>query len=195
MIKVIAFDYGGVLGTDADAWTTTFKKVLEVSGLTNSEMLKIWEKHWPKLKIGKEEIINYWADAAKKKDINPEILRNIYNESITIDSKMLNLAKSMKNKHKLIILSNDTVDWMDAKKEKFNLLNIFEKIYCSGNMGIAKPNKEIFEYVLKDLNIKPGELLFIDNQENNIEAANSLGIKTILFVDEISFKNKIKLFS
>ncbi len=186
MTEVIAIDYGGVLGTEADAWNTTFREVISVSGLTLDEMDKIWKKHWPKLKIGSGDIMDYWRDAAKKEDLDPEKLREIYNNSITIDKEMLTLIQSLKAKNRLVILSNDTVDWMNAKKRMFGLEDIFEKIYCSGDIGMAKPDNKIFDYVLNDLNIRPEELLFIDNQNNNINAADKMGIKTILFTDSKS---------
>ena len=176
MIKVIAFDYGGVLGTEADAWETTFKNVLVKGRLTLEYINKIWEENWPKLKVGKEDIGEFWK--------GNENLREIYNDSITIDSEMLNFAKSLKHKYKLVILSNDSKDWMNAKINKFKLLDVFDKVYTSANIGIAKPDKRIFEFVLKDLNIMPEEMLFIDNQENNIETAKLLGIKTILFSNQ-----------
>jgi putative hydrolase of the HAD superfamily len=183
MIEVIAIDYGGVLGTEADAWDTTFKEVMSTSQLTLDEMNRIWEKHWPKLKIGVGTIMDYWNDAAKKSAQDPEKLREIYNNSITIDQEMFKLVKSLKIKNRLIILSNDTTDWMNAKKKRFDLEDIFEKIYSSGDIGLAKPDSKIFEYVLNDLNIKPEELLFVDNQQNNIDAARKIGIKTLLFTD------------
>lgn len=181
MIKVVAFDYGGVLGTEADDWNGTFKKVLEISGLSNDDMLQIWQRHWQNLVVGKEEISSFWMDVGKKNDVDPEKLRETYNDSITINNEVFDFAKSLRFKFKLIVLSNDTKDWMNAKISRFKLLETFETVYCSANVGYSKPNKEIYEYVLKDQNIRPEELLFIDNQENNIEAAKQLGIKTILF--------------
>ena len=193
-IKVIAFDFGGVLGTEADAWSSTFERVLGSAGLTHEEMDKIWEKHWPKLKIGKEDISEYWKDAAKKQNIDFKKVQYLYNNSITINQGMLDLVKSLKGKYKLVILSNDSIDWMDAKIKRFKLLDIFYKVYCSGNIGIAKPDVEIFKYVLKDLEIKPEELLFVDNQENNIEAANALGINSILFKNQKDLEENLKVF-
>lgn len=191
MIKVIAFDFGGVLGSDADEWNTTFKKVLDKSGLTVSEMFNIWEKYWPTLKLGKGNIMDYWVEAAKKNGVTPKTLREIYNQSIRIDNDVLKIAKSLKRKYKLIILSNDTKDWMDAKIKRFKFDKIFDKVYSSANLGISKPNRKIFDYVLRDLKIKPQELIFIDNQENNYEAARDMEINTILFKSSIQLKKEL----
>ena len=42
-----------------------------------------------------------------------------------------------------------------------------------------KPSREIFEHVLRSENIRPDQLLFIDDSERNTEAAAAIGIKTI----------------
>ena len=70
---------------------------------------------------------------------------------------------------------------MEEKIKRFGLNRLFSKIYCSADLGMAKPNKDIFEYALKDLGKKEQDVIFIDNQEINVEMANSLGIKTIHF--------------
>ena len=184
MLKVIAFDYGGVLGTEANDWSKTFKNVLEAANLSLEEMDEIWERHWQFVSTGKEEIKEYWKDASEKNHIDPEKLRQLYNSDITLNEKVFEFAKSLKKDHKLIIISNDTKDWMAAKIARFKLDEVFEKIYCSATVGIRKPNNEIFELVLKEENIKPEELLLIDNQENNISAAKNLGILTLLFSNQ-----------
>lgn len=194
MKKIIAFDFGGVLGTDADEWDTFFKPVLNITGLTAEEITSIFNKHWPLLKVGKMPIQNYWREIGTKNNIDPKDIREIYNSCIHLDEKIMNFAKSLRNKHKLVIISNDAKDWMDAKIEKFHLDNIFSKIYSSANLGISKPNKEIFTYVLNDLGIKPNELIFIDNQLNNYESAKLMGINAIHFTNLQNLKRDINKY-
>jgi FMN phosphatase YigB (HAD superfamily) len=58
--------------------------------------------------------------------------------------------------------------------------HLFEKAYYSHFMGKRKPNANIFEQVLDENDLSPAETLFIDDNPQNIEAANKLGIKTYL---------------
>ena len=64
----------------------------------------------------------------------------------------------------------------------------FDKIYYSHEMGMRKPDLEIFEFVLKSNNLKPDTTLFIDDMLPNIEAAQECGIKTV------HMKNQHSLF-
>jgi len=56
VFKTIIFDYGGVLGSDANEWETTFRKIPQVAELSSQKIQNIFEKHWLKLKLGKEPI-------------------------------------------------------------------------------------------------------------------------------------------
>jgi putative hydrolase of the HAD superfamily len=55
----------------------------------------------------------------------------------------------------------------------------FIKAYYSHEINLRKPQKECFEYVLKNENLKAAETLFIDDSEKNIEAAKTVGLNTI----------------
>ena len=56
----------------------------------------------------------------------------------------------------------------------------YEKI-VSGDVGLKKPDSEIFELTLSRLGCRAEDCVFIDNSVNNLQVAASLGIKPILF--------------
>lgn len=93
------------------------------------------------------------------------------------------MLNSLKSNHRLFLLSNtNSIHFRDYDKQvrdKFNpagLSSYFEKAYYSHEIGMRKPGKEIFEYVLNDAGIKADETLFIDDNEDNIRTASALGI-------------------
>jgi putative hydrolase of the HAD superfamily len=49
-------------------------------------------------------------------------------------------------------------------------------IFASGDMGVKKPDTAYFEYALKELSLPPEQVLFADDFEENVDAANELGI-------------------
>ena len=51
-------------------------------------------------------------------------------------------------------------------------------MYLSHKVGLRKPNAGIYEYILREQNLKPEEVFFIDDSPEHIEGANKLGIKT-----------------
>ena len=60
-------------------------------------------------------------------------------------------------------------------------LKYFDALVISGEIKAAKPDKEIYEYLLSTYDLIPEECIFIDDNPANIEMANSLGIHGYLF--------------
>jgi putative hydrolase of the HAD superfamily len=61
----------------------------------------------------------------------------------------------------------------------FGYTHLFEKTYFSFELGLRKPNAEIFKFVLEDAGIRPEETMFIDDFIENIDTARLMGFQTI----------------
>jgi len=61
--------------------------------------------------------------------------------------------------------------------------DFFKACYVSGELGLLKPEPEIYRHVLEDLGIKPAEAVFIDNRASNVAGAEALGITGHVFTD------------
>lgn len=186
----IIFDYGGVLGSDATVWRsddyTDFSSVLRLADISLEDAKRIWQLHWPHLKKGKEGVSSFWDDFARsgKSNVRSKTLAEEYNACISGNEKMLSFCAHLRKRGvPLYILANEAPEWMRVKEAKFNLPSLFEKIYCSGDLGLAKPEAGIFKHVLFDLKVPAEEIVFIDNQEGNVKAAVRLGMRTVLFTD------------
>ena len=62
-------------------------------------------------------------------------------------------------------------------------LSHLDHLYLSHEMGIAKPDVEFFKYILREESVKPENAVFVDDRIDNINAASSIGIKTLLYSD------------
>jgi len=181
MITTIIFDFGGVLGTDAD---TILYEVLAKYGTTKEKTLEIWNKHWPKMKIDDERVDAIWKTIEEYTKTDIKKVSEEYNQMIAVNPEMLNLCKDLKQKgYKLAILGNETYDWMNIKRQKGNLKEIFDVVYSSADLKTSKPSKEAYLKTLKKLNAKPEETIFIDDRESNTLAAEKLGIKSFVFTN------------
>jgi HAD superfamily hydrolase (TIGR01509 family) len=86
--------------------------------------------------------------------------------------------------HTLAILSNYAADSFDAlycNHDHYSLFRFFdpENIFISGYTGYLKPFASSFELMMKAGNFKPEECIFIDDQAENLKAAQACGITTI----------------
>lgn len=195
MITTIIFDFGGVLGPDADDWNN-FREIVDKIGLSLSELQEIWNKHWENIRIGKYDLCIAWKEISTKtkKRISAEDLENVYKENITIYKKAFVLVKKLKKRgYKLVLLSNESKTGMDTKIKKFSLNNIFNEIYCSAYLKMTKSNSLIFKFILKDLKESPENVVFIDDRRENLEVSRHIGVKSILYKNLNQLKRDLEL--
>jgi len=189
MINTIIFDLGNVIFTNDwhDNNNEKFDEFTQYFGTSYENMDKGWDKAWPKFKTGKITENEFWHEfltTANSNNLDIEKAKELWRKHQKPIGDMLGLLPSLQQNYKLGCLTTISKEWLDFKIEKFNLNNYFEEIVSSGYFGIAKPNKEIYLEVLKELNEKPENCVFIDDKPINLTPANDIGIKTILFTNE-----------
>jgi FMN phosphatase YigB (HAD superfamily) len=69
---------------------------------------------------------------------------------------------------------------------------LFTKVYSARAMGMSKSEFDTYKFIANDLNLKPEEILFIDDNLNNVKAARDAGMEIIHFKDNSDI-NKIDL--
>lgn len=55
------------------------------------------------------------------------------------------------------------------------LIRLFETTFLSFQMGMLKPDLDAFEYVVASLGLRPGDVLFLDDNQVNVDAARRVG--------------------
>jgi len=107
--------------------------------------------------------------------LNPEHLADI----TTPISPMVQLAKQLKeNGYKLLLLSNLATEHYDILHAKYpEIAKLFDgRIIISAHVKMLKPHKQIYQHVLDTYQLKAQECIFIDNQQENVDAALQCGI-------------------
>ena len=105
---------------------------------------------------------------------------------LDIPIERIELIKKLRGKYKLFLLSNTNaihIDEVNAILYKTTgiekLDDLFDKIYYSFDIGMAKPDVEIYKHVLLENNINASETLFLDDNTDNIEGARLAGIHAV----------------
>ena len=168
MIKVIAFDLVGVLVSESDVVLTKEEGQLERMfgpNINDSDYLIKARKI-----ISKDSIIMRMTE---------DIIDKIYN----IRDK--NLFYNLKNKYKdkkIVIATNHVSFVRNYIGESFGV-EYLDDVIISAEIHMIKPNKDFYEFILNKFEIKPEELLLLDDNQKNIDSAKNMGIITIK-VDE-----------
>jgi len=87
-------------------------------------------------------------------------------------------------RYRLFAITNWSREKFPVARRKYSFLSWFDDIVVSGEIGIVKPDKRIYEYAIKRFGLKtPHTAVFIDDRLENIEAAATFGIKGIHYKD------------
>ena len=93
------------------------------------------------------------------------------------------VLRSLKGCYKLAVIC-DTEDSGDAVREimeKAKILEYFDLVVVSSEVGVIKPNEKIFRVALDKLNLQPNEVVVVGNRiSRDILGGNQLGMRTIL---------------
>ena len=126
------------------------------------------------LKINSSEFIKLFRSAAETKFEG-------------VDSFLRQLSENFE----LACLTNtNPIQWPKIKDE-FGLGKHFNKRYVSYEIGLMKPDKNIYKYVLEDTGLLSHEILFVDDNYENIDSATNLGFQCCHVDNFQDAKNKI----
>ncbi len=182
-LRAVIFDYGRVLSlppTDAD-WAA-------FAAATNLPLDTLHYRYWEhRDPYDRKEISSaeYWErvtgdiiegdklaelialDDAQWTKVNPEMLRRARQLS----------ASGLK----IAILSNMQVDMLRVMRTKFEWLDEFDVQMYSCEVGLVKPDREVYLECLQRLDVRPKEALFLDDKQKNTAGAEAAGMHTFLF--------------
>lgn len=194
MIKNVVFDFGRVL--------VRFDEPFIVSHYAdNPDDIALITKvvfdrlYWGPLDAGMisdEEVIRLSKERLPKR-LWEAAEKSYYNwiYHIPLIAGMDKVVERVKHVHgrRIFLLSNIS-EYFAKRDNVVPILSLFEKKIYSGVCKMIKPNKDIFEYMLKECDILPSETLFIDDSPINIAGAESVGIKGYLFDGDVEKLSK-----
>ena len=179
MINAIIFDFGDVfINLDKQATMDGLKKLgvshwnedlnqlnlqYEVGAISGEDFLSGIQKHTNKASI--EDIRAAW-------------------NSILADFPLyrLEFLQMLSQKYRLFLLSNTDAIHIDTFEQKSgtsfysDFYQCFEKVYFSFEIGMRKPNPDIYSFVLDQNGLQAKQTLFIDDKKENTDAAQALGL-------------------
>jgi glucose-1-phosphatase len=188
-ISTIIFDLGGVvIDLDTQCSVSTFAKY---SGLTEKEVYARflrdkWSYAFEKGEISEESFRNN-VRRSLDKNLSDQQIDEAWNAILQdLPSARLQILTGLRNDYQTMVLSNTNAihvrefDKIVAATTNGQSINdYFDKVYYSHELGMRKPDTEIFAHVIQTNNLKPQETLFIDDLENNISSARAVGLRTI----------------
>lgn len=182
MIKNIIFDFGGVLiNLDKEA----VPKAIQGLGrsVEDPDLLRLSTQY----EKGLYSTEDFLLQASTALQLDGPNLTRIWNQTILdFPEGRLSFLEDLKDqgRYRMFLLSNTNELHMEYVRKSMGpsryhrFQQCFHGFYLSYEMGMRKPESEIFEQVLSNHKLHPGETLFIDDTLEHILGASSLGLST-----------------
>ncbi len=189
-MKVIVFDIDWVIIKSTSKKKENIKNILQKYTLYDfpwvKEILSLWinrkliiDRIYELIPFDKELVLN---------DINYE---NAIIESNPIkNDNVINFIKENNEKYVFFTNSALPIDWVNRIFNSLNIKNYFQELLAFENGSKV----ENINYIIKKNNIKPNDILFIEDNINHINSVNMTGVNTLHFIDyDIDIEKQIEI--
>ena len=195
MIRGIFFDLGDVLINnsfervltevaknlnlgyeDINQFNNAYKEKLMIGEVSIKEISQIMKKRF-NLSLTIEEIYDVWGKS--------------YQTVRVVNDELYKIVDELKKKYIVGMISN-IYDLMAKLDRERGVLDVFDPCILSCEVGLQKPDKDIFELALKEADLNADECVFIDNREGHLINPKGLGFEVILFKNNEETIEKLK---
>ncbi len=195
MIDTVIFDVGGVLVRSAGRENRRrWENKLHLEEWESEEIV-FNSQMGTKAQLGQISERELWLWVAERLNLTSEdleVFRNDFWADDLVDSVLVELIKELRPDYQTAIISNATESLRTNLAKTHEIADVFDLIVCSAEEGVMKPDQEIYLRTLTRLNRPAIDCLFIDDTEENVNAARALGIKTIHFNSDVNMSMEFR---
>jgi len=176
MIKAIIFDCFGVLVGRG------FEETYRTAGGDPIKDQEFITDMLGQTNLGLISQADFNTAMATKLGITDQDWQDVLHKVEQPNMELLAYIKELRQQYKLAVLSNANrglIDYLESMSGE----HYFDDIIVSAEVGLTKPDPEIYSYTAERLGVELDECVFIDDREALLEPAKALGMWTILYQD------------
>ncbi len=200
MIDTIIFDFGDVfINLDKKATPAALKKLGLEKWSTQIDSLNF---NFEKGLITRTDFLQ-GLNKLVSNATQEEVLEAWNGVLLDFPMYRLEFLEKLSKKYRLFLLSNtDSIHinhFRERNGEEFynRFHNCFKKVYFSYDLGMRKPDEEIYKFIIQENNLNPETTLFVDDNFDNIKSAEKVGLQVWHLLkgteDVIELFKKVKL--
>jgi HAD superfamily hydrolase (TIGR01509 family) len=180
--RVILFDVDGLVIT-----SERFSARLEREyGATWETMRPFFEGPFAQCKLGQadlkaelQKVISVWKWLG-----DVDSLLTYWHKDTQVNQDVIRLVGDLRKQGvKCYLATNQTRERAAYLQKDLGFSALFDGIYNSAEMGCLKDDPEFFKKILADQNIPGDQILFVDHDEPNLDAAKAAGVATFRYTD------------
>jgi len=182
-IRAVFFDFGGVIMRTE--YQSPRQKLAERFNMDYDEMDRavFGSDSARRASLGEITEDAHWS-AVMKRFKQPasemQVFRSNFFGGDVIDRKLVEYIRSLRGKFHTGLISNA---WSGLREfiTKEKLLDLFDTVIISAEIGMVKPSAKIYEVALNQAKVSADEAVFVDDVQVNVEACEKIGMKGVLF--------------
>ncbi len=183
-LQTILFDFGGVLLRTEDHQPR--RKLAAKFGLSEEELIYLVFGSPSALSasVGEISADQHWREVAAALGAPADqipYLKEQFFAGDRLDEALLQVIRSYRKTHRVGLLSNAWDDLRPFLNHQLGILDLFDEVIISAEVGLMKPDRRIYELAAQKFNIPTEQALFIDDLLVNVQAAQEAGMKGIQF--------------
>ena len=184
MIRTVIFDLGGVLVRTVDRIPRQL--LAEKFGMTYDELDALVYGS-PSSKLageGKISAQQHKETVLKTLGLPLDSFNSFGDEfwgGDRLDKKLVEFIDGLRGEYSTALLSNAWDDLRHLLVNFWKIDDIFDHIFISAELKLAKPDPKIYQHVISELHKDPSEMIFVDDFIENVEAARAAGLRAIHF--------------
>jgi putative hydrolase of the HAD superfamily len=198
-IEGVIFDYGNVICLPQQP-----SDVEAMAAVCRMPVAQFNELYWrlrPAYDLGEMDGTSYWTSLVGLQGLSltgDEIARLIVLDCESWAKPNEETVSWVERLHaegvRLALLSNMPLEISRFLARSCQVLKRFDDLIYSCDVGSMKPDPRIYNTCLAEMKLKPGEVLFLDDRPDNVDAASALGIHSLLFDTVESTSRRAKRF-
>ncbi|RRR75894.1 HAD family phosphatase [Streptomyces sp. RP5T] len=141
----------------------------------------------PPYDAGRQTASAYWTDVLRAlsrpadTDTIEELRLTDIDSWSRVDDSMVTYVRQLRDRARVALLSNIPADHADAFLAAQPWLHDLDHLAFSGRIGVAKPDPAAFQHCVVALRAAPADFLFVDDREENVRAAQAVGLNGHVF--------------
>lgn len=193
--QAIVFDFGGVMTGEPNR-EAVINFLCSSMHLSEAEFEKANLEKKKALEMGKTDA-EFWDSFAKEKGIalSPhwtEELNAVLKEAIGVNPEMYALVEKLKEKNIPVALLSNIDPRLSKLLREFGLYAPFDPCVLSCEIGVNKPDPKAYQAVQDKLKVEAKDIVFIDDKQENVQAAQEFGLDAILFTSVDQLRTELK---
>lgn len=183
-IRAVIFDLGGVLVRTEDRHPRM--QLAASLGMSYDELngLIFDSESSVRAALGEIDVADHWEAVRMHLGASPEelpVLRDRFWAGDILDMDLVNFLRSLRPRYKTALLSNAWGDLRGVLESEWKILDAFDVVVVSAEVGLAKPDEHIYRLILEQLGVAAEEAVFVDDFLQNVEGARMAGLHAVHF--------------